>query len=205
MSGQLLLLTVLAVLVFCGLLQRVLDRMKLTDHQALMIIAFMLVGSFIPNIYWGGFGFNIGGGLVPLGVCIYLFIRTDTRREKIRSFVGALLTGVAIGLISFLLPAEAEQLPVDPIWIYGIPGGLLAWVFGRSRRAAFICGTIGIFIADTISAISAALQGYETSLIIGGAGIADAAVISGIIAVLFCEVFGELLERFTRLKTNISE
>ena len=38
MSAGTLLLTIAAILVYCGLLQRVLDRMYLMDRQALLVI-----------------------------------------------------------------------------------------------------------------------------------------------------------------------
>ena len=50
MSFGTLLLIIAAILVFCGLLQRVLDRMYLTDRQALLLIGLMLVGTFLPGI-----------------------------------------------------------------------------------------------------------------------------------------------------------
>ena len=50
-----------AILVFCGLLQRVLDRMYLTDRQALLIIGAMLIGTFLPNVVIGSVSVNIGG------------------------------------------------------------------------------------------------------------------------------------------------
>ena len=39
MSTGMLVLTVVAVLVFFGVAQRVLDRMRLTDRQALLLVA----------------------------------------------------------------------------------------------------------------------------------------------------------------------
>lgn len=96
------------------------------------------------------------------------------------------------------MPAEAEALPFDPIWLYGIVGGVIAWLLGRSRRCAFICGTLGILLPDVISAVFARMQGSDVPLVLGGAGIADAAVIGGVMGVLFCELLGEAIERMVR-------
>lgn len=62
MSGGMLLLTITAVLIFSGLLQRVLDRMYLTDRQALVLVGLMIIGTFLPHLSIGFVSINIGGG-----------------------------------------------------------------------------------------------------------------------------------------------
>ncbi len=205
MSAGLMLLTIAAVLVFCGLLQRVLDRMYLTDRQALFLIGAMIAGTFLPNIPLGPVSINLGGGVIPLAVCGYLLVKADSPIERWRSLFGAVLTGGTVYALSVLLPAEAEALPLDPMWLYGLCGGVIAWVLGRSRRGAFICGVAGVVLADIASAVSAALQGYQVQLVLGGAGIADAVVISGVIGVLLCEMLGETLERIARRRVRGGE
>lgn len=198
MSGAMLLLTITAVLIFSGLLQRVLDRMYLTDKQALLIIGLMLIGTFLPELSIGPVRINIGGAVIPLGVCVYLFIKADQPWERWRSVIGSILTAAVVYAISTLMPAEAETMPFDPIWLYGPIGGIIAWMIGRSRRCAFICGIVGVILADIASAVVAWSQGYDVLPVLGGAGIADAAVISGVTAVLFCELIGETIERVIR-------
>ena len=204
MTPGMLLLTLIAIGVFCGLLQRVLDRMYLTDRQALGIIVLMLAGTFIPNIRLGNIAFNIGG-IIPAGICIYLLFKTDTNFERLRALIGSLITGSIVFALSTLLPAEAEQLPFDPLWLYGIAGGLIAWLTGRSRRSAFICGTLGVVLADVLNWAYASFQGYTAQLVLGGGGIADAVVISGVLAVLFCELMGEMIERIVRTKRTTEQ
>ena len=125
MTSGTLLLTLLAIGIFCGLLQRVLDRMYLTDRQAIAIIVLMLAGTFIPNISLGKIAVNIGG-IFPVGVCVYLLCRADSKRERLRALIGSVITAAVIFFASVMMPAEAEQLPVDPLWIYGLVGGVIA-------------------------------------------------------------------------------
>lgn len=198
MSFSSLLLIIAAILVFCGLLQRVLDRMYLTDRQALFLIGLMLVGTFLPGIRIGNVTIHLGGALIPLGVCVYLLIRADTARERWRSIIGSIVTAMLVYMLSRLLPSEAEKMWMEPMWLYGLCGGVVAWLIGRSRRAAFVCGIVGTLLADTVSFIVAIMDGYTAELHLGGGGIADACVISGVIAVLLCETVGEMLERITR-------
>lgn len=205
MSAGMMLLTIGAVLVFCGLLQRVLDRMYLTDRQALVLIGLMLVGTFLPSLQLGSVAVNLGGAVIPLGVCGYLFVRADTNAERWRTLLGVVLTGGAVYALSALLPSEAELLPMDPIWLYGLCGGLVAWLIGRSRRGAWICGVCGIILADLVSSVVAWAQGSAFQLVLGGAGIADATVISGVMGVWACELVGEAAERLQRAKTKRKE
>lgn len=198
MTAGTLILSIAAVLVFCGLLQRVLDRMHLTDRQALLLIGLMLIGTFLPDIRFGQITINIGGALIPIGLCIYLIIQADDAIERWRAFLGSFITAAGIYLLSKLLPSEAEALPLDPIWLYGACGGIIAWTLGRSRRSAFVCGVLGVILADIANAIVIRIQGYQTKLHLGGAGLADAIVISGVTAVLMCEIIGETIERLVR-------
>ena len=167
MSAGMMLLTIGAVLVYSGLMQRVLDRMALTDRQALLLIGLMLVGTFLPSLDLGAVTVNLGG---------------------------------AVYALSALLPSEPERLPADPMWLYGLCGGLIAWLTGRSRRGALICGVGGVVLADIVSAVVAWAQGAAFGLTLGGAGIADATVISGVMSVLICELVGEVTERIVRRK-----
>ena len=205
MTGGMLLLTGAAIMVYCGLLQRVLDRMHLRDRTALLLIGAMLLGTFLPNLPLGRVQVNIGGGLIPLGVCGYLFIRADEAHERWRTLLGSLLTAAAVYGLTLLLPAEPEKLPLDPTLLVSLSGGVIAWLLGRSRRGAFICGVTGVLLADTVSAITAWSRGSVQPLILGGAGLADAAVLGGMFSVLLCEVVGETVERFVRRRAGRNE
>lgn len=198
MSVGMIILTALAVLIFCGVLQRVLDRMYLTDRQALAVVAAMFIGTLIPNIQLGPVALNIGGAVIPLMICVFLLIKADTGLEKGRTILGSLLTAAAIFGLSLALPSEPEQIIVEPMWLYAVCGGILAWVLGRSRRGAFVCGVLGVMLADTATAVVNWSRGIDQQLVLGGAGIADAVVVSGVFAVLLCELVGEIVERLAR-------
>lgn len=205
MSIGMLILTVVAVLVFFGVLQRVLDRMYLTDRMALLLIAAMFAGTLLPNITIGMVSVNVGGALIPLGVCAYLLIRANETKERIRALAGSLLTGAAVFGLSILLPDEPETMFIDPNLIYGIAGGVIAWLLGRSRRAAFICGVVGVILADVVTACINWSKGIDQQLVLGGAGVGDTVVISGVLAVLLTELIGEITERIVRKRKERDE
>lgn len=141
---------------------------------------------------------NIGGALVPLGLCVYLWIKAGTAMERARSAIAAVLTAVAVYLIGHYFPNEPETMPMDPNYLYGIAGGVIAYLLGRSRRGAFIAGVVGVLLADVFQAAVNWAGGIEQPLNLGGAGAIDAVVISGLIAVLLGELVGEIVERISR-------
>ena len=193
---------VLALLILFGVLQRVLDRMALTDRQALLLVALIFVGGWLPDIRLGMVSVNIGGALVPLGVCVYLFFHAGTGRERIRCLVASVLTAAVIDVISLLFPADPVAMPFDPMVLYGLCGGVIAWLTGRSRRSAFIAGVLGMILADTAIGVVNWTRGVQQVLYLGSAGALDAVVLSGVTAVMLCELFGEIMERMARGKTD---
>lgn len=192
-------LAIAAVLVLFGVGQRVLDRMRLTDRQALIWMALIVVGGFVPNIALGSrFEMNIGGFLVPLALCIYLFVKADTAGEKGRAVLSAVLCAVAVRAISIWFPDEPEEMPFDVNLLYGVASGVLACILGRSRRAAFVGGAMGIILADIAQYFINLANGIDQTLVLGGAGAFDMIVISAFTAVLLREIVGEAHERMTR-------
>lgn len=198
MSIGMILLTAAAILVFFGAAQRVLDKLRLTDRAALILIALMFFGTLIPNIVIGSVSISIGGAVIPAGICIYLLIRAGSAKERIRAILGSFVTAGILYAFSALMPNEPETIVIDPMYLYGLVGGVVAYLLGRSRRGAFICGVFGVLLADAAVAVVNRFNGIDQQLILGGAGIFDAVVISGLLGVLLSELIGELIERFVR-------
>lgn len=111
MSIGLILLIIVAILIAFGIAQRVLDRMRLTDRQALFFVLLLFVGGLIPDIPLGNFvRINIGGALVPIGIAVYLLIRAGSAKEVIRTLAASLLTAAAIYLLVVLSPINRKPL-----------------------------------------------------------------------------------------------
>lgn len=199
MTIGLILLTLTGLLVLFGVGQRVLDRLRLTDRQALLFIALIIAGGFLPDIpVTQRFSFNVGGALIPLALCVYLWFKADTAVERARCLAASAITAIAVYLLGRYLPDEPEVLPIEPGYAYGIAAGLIAWLLGRSRRGAFIAGTLGVMLANVGSWLYARSMGADQRLVLGGAGGFDVIVIAGLLAVLLSELVGELAERITR-------
>lgn len=199
MTIGLILLAGAGLLVLFGFGQRVLDKLRLTDRQALLFIALIIAGGFLPDIpVTPLFAFNIGGALIPLALCVRLWIKADTGIERARCIAAALATGAVVYALGRFMPDEPETIVIDPGYMHGLAAGTIGYLFGQSRRGAFIAGTVGVMLSNIASAVSVWRMGVDQRLVLGGAGAFDVIVISGLLAVLFSELIGELFERMTR-------
>lgn len=199
MTIGLILLILAAVAILFGIGQRVLDKLRLTDRQALVFIALIIAGGFLPDIrITPMFAFNIGGALIPLALCVYLLIKADTGAERARAIAAALVTAAAVYALGRFMPDEPEEIIIDPGYMHGLAAGIIGYLFGKSRRGAFIAGVVGVTLANVASAVYVWSKGISQRLVLGGAGAFDVIVISGLIAVLLSELIGETLERIKR-------
>ena len=199
MTLGLVLLTATALLVLFGAGQRVLDRLRLTDRQALLFIALIIAGGFLPDIpVTPLFSFNIGGALIPLVLSIRLWFKADTTAERVRSLIAAAVTGLAVFALGRLMPDEPETIVIDPGYMHGLAAGIIGYLFGKSRRGSFIAGVVGVILSSVASAVLVWNAGIDQRLTLGGAGSFDVIVISGLLAVLLSELVGEILERVKR-------
>ncbi len=203
MSTGVVLLVIVGILAGFGIGQRVLDRLQLTDRQAIFFVGLALIGGLLPDIPLARqISFNIGGTLVPVGLSVYLLIKADSAWEVFRTLLAALLASAAIYWMGRLLPGDPESAYMDYNYLYGVVCGLIAYLFGRSRRGAFVAGVLGAVLSDVFSAMDVWRQGVEQPLLLGGAGAADVIVISGLTAVLLAELLGEIIERFVRGRSS---
>lgn len=197
----LIILVVVSALILFGLAHRALDRMRLTDRAALVIIAALIIGSFIDIPVPGGrypVFVNVGGALVPVGLAIYLLVKAGTTREWVRALGASVVTGLSIFVIGSLVAGEpADRFGfLDFLWFYPLVAGIVAYLAGRSRRSAFIAATLGVLYMDIGYYIWLVFSGAPAGrVLIGGAGAFDAIVIAGILAILIAEVIGEVRER----------
>lgn len=196
MSVTLWILTALIILLMFGAGQRILDQMRLNDKQALMILLAIVIGIIIPPIYIGKyFCFSIGGFLIPFAICVYMLVSAGWSRDLLRAFIGTILVAGIIYALDWLLPAATpEDVVVDPMFVYGIVAGIVAYMLGRSRRNAFICSVFGITLAMLVQFIINVAMGAPTVLGLGVGGAFGTIVISTIISVGLCEFLGRAFE-----------
>lgn len=195
--GRLILLS-LALLIFFGVAERVLDRMHLSNKGALLVLAAIVLGSFLNLTLYRSelltVRVNVGGALVPLGLAVYVWLKAGTVKEKLRALLGAGLTAGAIWLLGRLVSNE-YALPVDIIYLYPLIAGLAGYLFGRSRKGAFVAAVLGVLIFDGMHGLSLIWQRIPGLVHFGGGGMYDTVVLSGVLAVCLAELIGESRER----------
>lgn len=197
MPTGLIVLVGITALIYFGLLQRVLDRMHLTDKEALVFLALMILGAYINIPLWRrpSLVLNLGGGLVPIILAGYIMSRAGTAQEWSRAMLATFITAVGIYAAGRLLPSEPGTMILDPTYFYALVGGTIAYLIGRSRRGAFIAGMLGVILSDVAHFIRLAVLGLPGRTVIGGAGAYDTVILSGMLAVALAEIVGETREK----------
>lgn len=196
--GRLILLG-LALLIFFGVAERVLDRMHMSDKTALLMLAAIIVGSFFNlTLYQSAdltVRLNLGGAVVPVAIAVYVWMKAGTTKEKVRSLVGAALTAAIIYLLGRVMTAYEYTMPIDMLYLYPIIAGLIGYLFGRSRKGAFIAAVLGVVLTDVIHGIYLVWTNTPGLVHFGGAGMFDSVVLAGVLAVCLAEFIGESRER----------
>ncbi|MBX6377563.1 MAG: hypothetical protein IRY95_03360, partial [Clostridia bacterium] len=125
----LVLVVAAGVLLFLGVGQRVLDRMKLTDTQALILLGVMVLGVVLPEVPVApGVRADVGGVLAPLAVVVYLLATAGTAWERQRALLASAVALAAVYATDKLLPADPGRaaaglrVSLDPLWVPAVVG-----------------------------------------------------------------------------------
>lgn len=192
------LLLITGVLIYFGIARSILDRLKITDTVALFIIAAIIAGSFltIPLSRDPLINLNVGGGLIPIFLAIYILSRAESTTEVLRAIAATVLTAAVIYAVTIIFQDFGEGRDIiDPMYIFAVVGGVFGYLFGRSRRGSFVAGSLGFLLYELINVWKVLSGRIVTEVRLGGAGAFDSIVISGLFAVLLAELIGETRER----------
>lgn len=201
MSLGSILLMIIAFLIFFGIGHRVLDRMYLTDKQALVFIVLLIIGSFFDVTLSGPpreVLINVGGGLIPIILAIYVLRKAGTKREWMRAILATVVTtGVIYGIVKTVNfePDLKNVMILDPTYVFAIVAGIVGYLSGRSRRSAFVAAILSLVLMQIITLIELYVRNLNGRIHIGGAGAIDTIVIAAVIAVMLAEFIGEIREK----------
>lgn len=187
-----------SVLVFFGLAHRILDHLKLSDLGAVLFLVAMIAGSFINIPILRGrifFSLNVGGGILPIALGLYILIKAGSTMEWARALAGTVVTGGIIWGITHLVSFEPGHTFLDPMLIFGIVAGVVGYLAGRSRRGSFVAATWGLLLTDLGNLGYLLATGQSGRVVVGGAGVFDTIVLAGFLAVIISELIGESRER----------
>ncbi|NLJ55537.1 MAG: DUF1614 domain-containing protein [Firmicutes bacterium] len=200
------LLALLLALLYLGALERVLERMRLTGKQALLLLFAMLAGGLLPPVtFAGGLKVNIGGVFIPLALVIYLLVTADAPNEKYRALLAAGVTGLLVRTAAFLLPGTpgVGHFDLDPLFLPPLLAAFVAYLLGRSRRASFIGAFLGVLSVELWAWGENLQRGLRAhTFTLGGGGVWGAALLAGVLAVLLAELVGEIRERLHRRRVE---
>ena len=193
-----LLLPFLFFLIQVGIVGAAFTKLGLSPRIALIIIFLSLLGSAVNipimrrEIYQGwSFSLfpstgteqmicvNLGGAIIPLIICLYLFPKTPLRATIISTLimiiVAKMLTRVVPG-VGFTLPALIPPLVAAP----------LALILAHRNPApvAYISGVLGTLIGADLLNLSKLEMIGASMVSIGGAGVYDGIYLVGIMSVL---------------------
>lgn len=201
-SPAVLIVTAVVVLIYLFIMHRALDRLRMGKFQALILVIGMFVAGRLPDLHLGADLYaNLGGALIPVGICAYLIIAADTGAEKFRGLITAIISAGVIWVIDRALPLNPGHWSYlfDPLYLPAAIAGLIAYLLGRSRRSSFIGGVLAIVILDLAAWVENMFRGIRHNpIVFGGAGVFDATLVAGVIAVMLAEVIGEVRERLER-------
>jgi uncharacterized membrane protein len=201
LSWGVFLLAAVMLSIFFGLAERVLDRMGLTNWQAMLALVLLAAGSFVDIPLWRGdinVTLNLGGAAVPLLLAVFLLAKAGTNRERLRALFAALVTGAVTAVTGgVLMTGElgGRLAFLDPLYLYPLVAGITGYLMGRSRRGAFIAAILGVMSLDILHWVWLAWKGISGTVYLGGGGAFDSIVFAGVFAVVLAEVIGETRER----------
>ena len=133
--------------------------------------------------------------MIPFGICVYLLISCGWSRDLLRAIVGTILVAGFCLLVEWVRPADPEEMIVDPMFIYGIIAGIVAYTLGRSRRNAFVSACLGISLAMVIQFIINQSSGLSSTVLgLGVGGAFGTLVVSIVISVALAEFLGRSFE-----------
>jgi uncharacterized membrane protein len=204
----LLLLVILFTLVQVGLVHIAADKLGVRLPLALLALFFCLMSSFVniplfsipshkkieqqvipvwllgkPELIRNRIlvAINLGGAVMPLFFCIYLYNLHQL------SFVQILLVTLGVALPSYVISRPIPGLGVAmPVFIPPIIAALLALLLAPEQSAplAYIGGTLGVILGADVLRLRSIQDLGAPIVSIGGAGTFDGVFLTGIIAVL---------------------
>jgi uncharacterized membrane protein len=194
-----ILLVALELIIYFGFAEQMIKRMGLNKTALLIFFALMILGSYIdiPISSNPLITINLGGAIIPIALAFYILSKAD-RKEVFRTVIATILAGGAIFALTQFYQFEEGHTLIDTNYLFPIISGVIAYLVGRSRKEAFVAGTLGFLIYDLIHVIRITLGGVPGEADIGGAGAFDSIVIGGLLAVLLSELVGESRERLFR-------
>jgi|GEM_PF-5824193 len=145
------------------------ESLQLSHAALLSFCAAWIVSSFVPALMITSvIGVNIALLGVSLFFMFYVLFRTDTFRFAARTISAGLVTGALLLCLTYLVPPQPQGYIYQPYLLYGIIGGVLAFVLSRNTTGVAVSAVMGILLLDT-SIIMLGSNGNAVTVLAGTA------------------------------------
>ena len=189
-----ILLLLLAVLIHFGFLSRPLARIGLSDRASFLLTLAMLGGSLVEVSLVRGLTINLGTGLLPLGLALFLLLGSRRWWEPLVALGAGLSAAGAIALLSRWLPAgqptELNLFFLDAQYFYALVAGSVGYLVGHTRSASFAGAVVGVLGGDLFHYQHLVGSGEITDLVIrmSGGGFHGTALVAGALALFLSDL-----------------
>lgn len=193
-AGPILLL-ILTVLIATGFFHATLERIGLSPRTALLLTVAMLVGSLVEFPLMPGLSLNLGTGLLPLLAGFGLLLGCRDWREPVMAIGAAFAAAGCLAVLSRWLPpgrpTELNLLYLDAQYFYALVAGVIGYLVGHTRPAAFAGAVLGVLIGDLFHYLEYVRTGVIADLTIrmSGGGFHGTAVVAGVLALGLADLF----------------
>lgn len=189
-----ILLMLLAILIHFGFLARPLERIGLSARGGLLLTLAMLGGSLVEIGLARGLTINLGTGLIPLGLALFLLLGSRRWWEPVVAFGAGFTAAGAIALLSRWLPAgqptELNLFFLDAQYFYALVAGSVGYLVGHTRGASFAGAVLGVLAGDLFHYLQYVKSGEMGDLVIrmSGGGFHGTALVAGVLALFLSDL-----------------
>ena len=182
----LLVLFALVLLVELRILRYAYRKIGVPPRAMFLVLLVSLLGSYINIPLFSlpaasgttVIAINVGGGLLPVVLSLYLFVSSGLRK---RMLLGTVLVAVLVYHLARIVPGAGVAVPmlVPPLAAAGIA---LLLAFRRAPPVAYVAGSMGTLIGADLWNLPRIAEIGAPVVSIGGAGTFDGIFLTGIVA-----------------------
>lgn len=189
-----ILILILLVLILAGLLTRPLERLGLSDRSGALLAVAMLGGSLLEVPLLPGLSINVGSGVMPLLLSLYLLLGSRRWWEPVVAVGAGFSAASALALMSRWLPAgqptELNLFFLDAQYFYALVAGSIGYLVGHTRGASFAGAVLGVLAGDLFHYLEYVRTSQIADLVIrmSGGGFHGTALVAGVLAVALSDL-----------------
>ena len=155
----------------------------------------VIIGFNISNIYLFSYnnwdvGVNMGGGIIPIILSIYLYFKKNLDLKKM--LIGIFAVSIVTYLVTYVDPSKGIVATVPLAFVPALFASMISIFFlykdfKKAAPFAYVSGTIGVLIGADFFHLYELLNhsiDVKTNSVIGGGNVLDMIFITGIIAVI---------------------